>query len=389
MGLDKPKSETVVFVGLSGGVDSGVTAELLKEEGYDVRGVFMKNFSGEDFGIADQCPWEEDQRSAMEVAKHLDIPFRTYNFEKQYRQMVVDYFFEEFAKGRTPNPDVMCNKTIKFDVFLQRALEDGADMIATGHYARVVHQGEEFSNLKDPSEIVDTSVPADKHYLLKGTYDQKDQTYFLNTFTQEQLEKVLFPIGHLTKPEVRKLGEKFGLPNFDRPDSQGICFIGEIDLVNFLKSQIPEKQGEIRDADTDEVIGEHEGVYFYTIGQRRGLNLGGFGVPYFVSGKDVDRNILYAAKGSRNPKLFKSELRLESTHFIEGELSPELAEKYLNKPLTASIRYRQTPQPGKFVKISADESVFIFEQPQRAITEGQSLVAFDGDICLGGGVIGA
>ncbi len=373
--MAKSKSDTVVFVGLSGGVDSGVTAALLKEEGYDVRGIFMKNFSGEDFGVVDQCPWEEDQASALEVAEYLDIPFRTYNFEKQYRQSVVDYFFEEFAKGRTPNPDVMCNKTIKFDVFLQRALEDGADMIATGHYARVRH--------------ADGSEDAPKtHQLLKGSYSLKDQTYFLHTFLQDQLERTLFPIGHLTKPEVRKLAEKFGLPNYDRPDSQGICFIGEIDLINFLKSEIPEKQGEIRDADTDEVIGEHEGVYFYTIGQRRGLRLSGHGVPYFVSGKDVERNILYAAKGSRNPALFSAKVKLETTHFIEGEVTPELVEKYLNKPITASIRYRQEPQPGRFTKISQNETVFIFDQPQRAITAGQSLVPYEGDVCLGGGIIG-
>lgn len=366
--MSKSKSDTMVFVGLSGGVDSGVTAALLKEEGYDVRGVFMKNFSGEDFGVADQCPWEEDQASAMEVAEYLDIPFRTYNFEKQYRQSVVDYFFEEFAKGRTPNPDVMCNKTIKFDVFLQRSLADGADMIATGHYAQVTHG---------------------KHnQLLRGTYREKDQTYFLHTFTQDQLSKVLFPIGNITKPEVRNLARKFGLPNAERPDSQGICFIGEIDLIKFLKSEIPEKQGEIRDADTDEVIGEHEGVYFYTIGQRRGLSLGGYGVPYFVSGKDVEKNILYAAKGSRNPKLFAKEVKLESTHFIQGDVSEDIINTYTNKPITASVRYRQEPQPGRFTEITATNSTFIFDEPQRAITSGQSLVAYDDEVCLGGGVIG-
>jgi tRNA-specific 2-thiouridylase len=353
----------VVFVGMSGGVDSAVSAALLQEQGYDVRAVFMKNFSGVDFGVADQCPWEEDQASALAAAEHLGIPFRTYNFEKEYRQQVVDYFFAEFARGRTPNPDVMCNKTIKFNTFLQRALADGADMIATGHYARIHN--------------------ADSQYqLLKGLDVNKDQTYFLHTFTQDQLSKTFFPVGHLPKPEVRALAAKFGLPNAVRLDSQGICFIGEIDLIKFLKSQIPEKPGEIRDIDTDEVIGEHTGVYFYTIGQRNGLNLGGFGVPYFVVDKDVEQNILYAAKGSRHESLFNAQVELESIHTISGEP----AETLLEKDLTASVRYRQVPQPGRLKQI-AGKMIFVFNEAQRAITPGQSLVIYDDEICLGGSVI--
>ena len=363
-----------VIVGLSGGVDSAVTAALLKKEGYDVRGVFMKNFSGEGYGVEDQCPWEEDQAAAIEVAEFLDIPFRSYNFEKEYRQGVVDYFFEEFAKGRTPNPDVMCNKTIKFDVFLKRALEDGADLIATGHYAR--------KNTKKIKNEKNKTDGENEYQLLKGRDPNKDQTYFLHTFTQDQLSRVLFPIGDIPKPQVRKIASELGLPNAARPDSQGICFIGEIDLIKFLKSQIPVVKGEIRDIDTKEVIGEHDGVAFYTIGQRRGLDLGGFGVPYFVADKDIDQNIIYAAKGSKHPTLFKETVKLENLHMISGQDASYL----LGKPITASIRYRQEPQPGRFVSLD-EEIVFQFDQPQRAITSGQSLVAYDGDICLGGGVI--
>lgn len=363
----KSKNKDNVFVGLSGGVDSGVAAALLLEQGYNVTGVFMKNWSGDDFGIQADCPWEEDQAAAKSVADFLDIPFRTYNFEKEYRQSVVDYFFAEFERGRTPNPDVVCNKTIKFDVFLQRALADGADMIATGHYAR-------------KRKIIESQ---ESYQLLQGVDQNKDQTYFLYTFTQEQLKRVLFPIGHQPKPRVRQIAAEMGLPNAERPDSQGICFIGEIDVVEFLKSRILIRPGEILDIDTKEVIGQHDGVYFYTIGQRKGLNLGGYGVPYFVADKDVDRNIIYAAKGSRHPSLYKTQVILESAHWINPDYPPQLYQ-----PLTASIRYRQQPQAGRFIHIAADKTIFLFDQPQRAITPGQSLVAYHGEVCLGGGVIG-
>lgn len=343
---------------MSGGVDSSVSAALLLQQGYDVTGVFMKNWSGDDFGIQDQCPWEEDQAAAAAACEHLGIPFRSFNFEKEYRARVVDYFFSEYAKGRTPNPDVMCNKEIKFDLFLQKSLAEGADLIATGHYAQVIN--------KDGM-----------YQVLKGKDSNKDQTYFIYNLNQEQLSKVLFPIGHLPKSEVRKLATSFGLPNAERPDSQGICFIGEIDVYKFLRSQLPIKKGEIRDIDTQEVVGEHDGVSFYTIGQREGLGIGGQSIPYFVVEKDLENNIVYVGHGNDHEAMFRSEIQLENLHLIDPSIE-------LNGQLSAVVRYRQKPAAGK---LDAAQMRFTFDKPQRAATSGQSLVIFDGDICIGGGVI--
>jgi len=347
-----------VFVGLSGGVDSAVSVALLKEQGYQVTGVYMKNWSGDDYGIQSECPWEEDQKDAEAVCKTLGIEFRSFNFEKQYRDKVVEYFFAEYEKGRTPNPDVMCNKEIKFKLFLDKAREEGADYIATGHYARHIE---------------------DK--LLKGVDQKKDQTYFLYNLTEEQLAHTFFPVGDLEKPEVRKLAKKFNLPNAEKPDSQGICFIGEINVLKFLMSRIPEKDGGIIDFDSNEKVGTHKGVYFYTIGQREGLHIGGQKIPYFVVDKDVEKNILYVGHGTDHPKMYKSVVELENIHFINPETASEIN---IDKPLSAAVRYRQKPQPGK---LDIENKKFIFEEPQRAVTSGQSLVIYDGDICLGGGII--
>jgi len=232
----KSEEKKKVFVGLSGGVDSAVSAYLLKEQGYDVTGVYMKNWSGDEFGIQADCPWEEDQKDAEAVCKHLGIPFRSLNFEKQYREKVVEYFFSEYEKGRTPNPDVMCNKEIKFKLFLEKAMDEGADFIATGHYARKL-------------EVDGVNK------MLKGVDSNKDQTYFLYNLTQSQLDKVLFPVGEIEKPEVRRIAEKAGLPNAKKPDSQGICFIGEINVLKFLMSKIPVKEGDIIDIDSGKVVG--------------------------------------------------------------------------------------------------------------------------------------
>ncbi|MEP7103602.1 MAG: tRNA 2-thiouridine(34) synthase MnmA [Candidatus Dojkabacteria bacterium] len=375
-----------VFVGLSGGVDSAVSAYLLKKQGYDVTGVYMKNWSGDEFGIQADCPWEEDQKDAEAVCKHIGIPFRSMNFEKQYRDKVVEYFFNEYEKGRTPNPDVMCNKEIKFKLFLEKAISEGADFIATGHYAQKImsYQSSDLRGSQGP-------------FMLKGKDSNKDQTYFLYNLTHDQLDKVLFPIGHLQKPEVRKIAEEAELPNAKKPDSQGICFIGEINVLQFLMSKIPVKEGEIRDIDTNKVVGKHKGVYFYTIGQRDGLGIGGTVVPYFVCKKDIEKNIVYVCLGSDHKALYSQEVELENLHLINPELRDQISEIKLE----ASVRYRQKPVAGKLIRKSLLEEggpaclpsgmknreVFIFDEPVRAVASGQSLVIYSGEVCLGGGVI--
>lgn len=353
----KENAKTKVVVSLSGGVDSAVAACLLIKQGYDVEGVFMKNWSGDEFGLESDCPWEEDQRDAQSVCETLGIPFRSVNFEKEYREKVVNYFFEEYGKGRTPNPDVMCNKEIKFNIFLDKAKELGAEYIATGHYARISREN-------------------GMSILLKGKDSNKDQSYFLHRLTQEQLGKSMFPVGEMEKSEVRSLAKKHNLPIADKKDSQGICFIGKIDVQKFLRSRITKRQGKIVDADTGHTLGEHEGVMFYTVGQREGIGIGGAKEPYFVVDKDIEKNILYVAQGKDNPKLFSNEVKFEDLHLISDE-TPE-------GQLTASIRYRHTPQKGI---LDLENNKFVFEEPQRAPTSGQSIVFYNEDICLGGGTI--
>lgn len=347
-----------VIVALSGGVDSSVSASILVDKGYQVEGVFMKNWSGDDFAINGECPWKQDQEDAQNVAIHLGIPFRSVNFEKEYRRKVVDYFFDEYKKGRTPNPDVMCNKEIKFHVFLDKAKELGADYIATGHYARI-----EKSN--------------DTFLLKTGIDDKKDQSYFLHKLNQEQLKHTMFPIGNLTKSEVREYARSRKLPVANKKDSQGICFIGKINVHKFLKSHIKTHTGNIVDKDTNLKVGEHEGIEFYTIGQRGGLGIGGLQQPYYVTDKDLSTNTLFVVRGDKNKKLYKKIVYFENPNFISGKI-PNITN------IQASIRYRHKPAVGT---LDTRENKFIFLEEQRAITPGQSIVFYDNDVCIGGATI--
>jgi len=346
-----------VFVALSGGVDSAVSALLLKQAGYIVTGVFMKNWSGEEFGISNDCPWKRDQRDAASVCKHLNIPFKTYNFEKEYREEVITYFFDSYRRGETPNPDILCNQHIKFGHFLDKAMAEGADMIATGHYAQI---GE----------------GTDSHPFLQRAADSnKDQTYFLYRLTKEQLSRTLFPIGHLTKSKVRKIAEKQRLPVAKKKDSQGICFVGKVNLREFLSQELLEKKGKIIDIDTGHEVGTHSGAWFYTNGQREGLRIGGSIKPYFVAGKNVGDNIVYVAKGKDNPHLYSRTLSLRDAHWINNPSANSTS-------LIGIVRYRQIPVP-----CIIHENIIIFDAPVWKPTIGQSVVLFNENEVLGGGII--
>lgn len=346
-----------VVVGMSGGVDSSVTAALLKEQGYFVVGVYMKNWS-EDFGDYG-CTWAEDAEDARKVAQVLNIPFYVWNFEKEYHDKVVDYFFKEYAAGRTPNPDILCNSEIKFKVFLEKAMALGADFVATGHYARVKKVGFDYQ-------------------LLKGIDPAKDQSYFLYRLNQSQLSKVLFPIGEYYKSEVRELARKFELPTYAKKDSQGICFIGKIDVREFLMEHVKAKVGEIVTS-TGEVIGSHAGLPYYTIGQREGIGIGGKG-PYYVVNKDLDSNKLVVTNDRNDPKLYTQEFEISEVSWTNEE--PKF-------PLTAgvSIRYHHPDYLARLEKSDSGRLKVSFETPQRAVTPGQSAVIYLGDKLIGGGII--
>ncbi len=346
-----------VAVGLSGGVDSSVAAFLLQQEGYEVVAYYMKNWSS-DIGKF-KCPWKEDQEYALRVADHLKIPIYTLNFEKEYKEKVVDYLFEGYKKGITPNPDIMCNKEIKFKLFLDKVTKIGADMIATGHYSRIS---------KDSKNI---------YHLLKGKDGNKDQSYFLYTLNQYQLSKTLFPVGEYEKPEIRKIAKKAKLPTANKVDSQGICFIGEVNIAEFLKTQIKPRIGDIVTID-GEKIGTHQGVYYYTIGQRKGIGIGG-GLPYFVIEKDIKNNKLIVARGSWNEELFQKQCLVTDLQWTNKK--PKL-------PMKCSIktRYRQENQECEIFEHDNNIKV-IFKEKQRAITSGQSAVFYKKNECLGGGII--
>ncbi len=359
-----------VVVGLSGGVDSSVAAYLLKEAGYEVIGLFMVNWDsaanrdvlGNPNIMEATCPQEQDYQDALNVANHLDIPLERVDFIEEYWNDVFKYFLEEYDKGRTPNPDILCNKYIKFDAFKEHAENLNADYIAMGHYARVKQNGE--------------------IRLLRGVDDNKDQTYFLSQLKQSQLEDVLFPVGHLSKTEVRTIAEEQKLPTASKKDSTGICFIGEREFNLFLKNYLPAKPGEIKTLDGD-VIGRHEGLMHYTIGQRKGLGIGGLkdyeNKPWFAVGKDLETNTLYVAQGYHHPYLYSTSCTLEDVNLITSE-------PVFDRELTAKFRYRQADKSVKIIK--KDDTVHVvFDKPVRAVTPGQACVFYDNEICLGGGTI--
>jgi len=348
-----------VVVGLSGGVDSAVAALLLKEAGHAVTGLFMKNWEEDDTDA--HCTAEDDLKEVRAVCDALAIPFQTVNFAAEYWDRVFQYFLDEHKAGRTPNPDVLCNKEIKFKAFLDHALTLGAEKIATGHYAQVRETG--------------------GHYqLLRGADTAKDQTYFLYSLGQAELSRTLFPIGHLAKTEVRAMARAAGLPNHDRKDSTGICFIGERDFRDFLKRYLPAQPGEMRTLAGD-YMGQHEGAMYYTIGQRQGLGIGGAGAAWYVVDKDIGRNILYVEQGEHHPALYNPALLASQWHWVAG------APPSLPHACTAKVRYRQTDQPCSIEQIFSGSARITFATPQRAVTPGQSVVFYEGEVCLGGAVI--
>lgn len=354
--------DTRVYVGMSGGVDSSLTAALLVEQGYNVTGVYMKNWTQDMPGL--KCPWADDLADAKRVAVHLGIDFEVFDFEREYKQKVVDYMIDEYKAGRTPNPDIMCNQEVKFKLFLETALERGADFIATGHYARVVHD----SNSNSQFSISKLLMAKDMN---------KDQTYFLYRVTGEALAKTLFPLGKYTKPEVRKMAEERGLTTAAKPDSQGICFVGQIGIRDFLSQYVEQKPGDIIDKQSGEKVGTHDGAIFYTLGQRHGLDVGG-GLPYYVVGKDMDKNEVYVSRDLNDESLWKKEIELSDIHWI----NPHFSFPGPQSPLQVRVRHR-----APLVPAILDGNILKLEQPQRAVAAGQSIVLYDGDVCLGGGIV--
>lgn len=393
-----------VVIGLSGGVDSSVAAHLLIEQGYEVIGLFMKNWHDDSVTISDDCPWLEDSHDAMIVAQNLGIPFQTIDLSEEYKTRIVDYMFREYEQGRTPNPDVLCNREIKFDVFLKAAMSLNADFVATGHYCRkatVEIEGKEY------------------HRLLAGKDDNKDQSYFLCQVNQEQLSKALFPIGELTKPEVREIAKKLDLVTADKKDSQGLCFIGKVRLPEFLQQKLKPKKGTVIEIPADSTIylgtpkelakdhseedliritsaithkpsdgkkvGEHQGAHYYTVGQRKGLGIGGTPLPLFVLETNTVDNIVYMGQGDQHPGLYRKGLFIttEDIHWTrpDKKLSPGQAQVYLTR-----IRYRQGLE--KATLYQTEKGLYIiFDHPERGVAKGQFAAWYDGDELIGSGVI--
>ncbi|MDG3581489.1 MULTISPECIES: tRNA 2-thiouridine(34) synthase MnmA [Galbibacter] len=391
-----------VIVGLSGGVDSSVTAYLLKEQGYEVIGLFMKNWHDDSVTISNECPWLEDSNDALMVAEKLGIPFQTVDLSEQYKERIVDYMFNEYERGRTPNPDVLCNREIKFDVFLKIALDLGADYVATGHYCR-----------KETVEINGKPV----HRLLAGVDPNKDQSYFLCQLSQEQLSRTLFPIGELTKPEVRKIASENNLITAEKKDSQGLCFIGKVRLPDFLQQKLKPKEGQIIEVAPEKVlekrivpafhskkeelefnaqkvnystadgkvVGKHQGAHYFTKGQRKGLAVGGTPEPLFVIETDVDENVIYTGQGKNHPGLYRKALFVtnDELHWVREDLALKVDDTI---EVMARIRYRQPLQKATLYKV--DSGLYVdFEQAQSAITEGQFVAFYLGEELIGSGVI--
>lgn len=396
-----------VVVGLSGGVDSSVTAHLLIEQGYEVIAMFMRNWVDDSVIISDECPWVEDSNDALAVAEKLGIPFHVIDLSEQYKERIVDYMFREYEKGRTPNPDILCNREVKFDIFLNAAMRLKADYVATGHYV----QKETFIN-EEGKEV---------HKLIAGADPGKDQSYFLCQLSQEQLGKALFPIGHLQKSEVRKIAKEQDLITAEKKDSQGLCFIGKVRLPDFLQQQLKPKTGEVRELSEDAAnfeslkingsatfnskkeelialttpysyqptdgkkVGEHNGAHYFTIGQRKGLGIGGTPEPLFVIEKDTDNNIIYTGQGENHPGLLRKGLFVpkEEVHWVRPDLALSAGE---SKQYLARIRYRQPLEP---VEIYAEEEglYFIFENHQKGIAPGQFVAWYDDTELIGSGEI--
>ncbi|MBC3759440.1 tRNA 2-thiouridine(34) synthase MnmA [Hyunsoonleella sp. SJ7] len=391
-----------VVVGLSGGVDSSVAAYLLKEQGYEVIGLFMKNWHDDSVTISNECPWLDDSNDAMLVAEKLGIPFQTIDLSEQYKERIVDYMFKEYEKGRTPNPDVLCNREIKFDVFMNIALELGADYVATGHYCRK-------GTIQNDGETI--------YRLLSGADHNKDQSYFLCQLSQEQLSKALFPIGELTKPEVRELATRLDLVTAEKKDSQGLCFIGKVKLPDFLQQQLKPKDGVIVEVSEDkglysnkasefaskeeeleylsrkieysirdgEIVGKHQGAHYFTKGQRKGLAVGGTPEPLFVIDTDVEENVIYTGQGKNHPGLLKKALFInnDELHWIREDMALKAGE---TMQVQARIRYRQPLQKATLHKV--ENGLYIeFEQFQSAITEGQFAAWYIDEELIGSGVI--
>ena len=350
-----------VFLGMSGGVDSSVSAVLLKEQGYDVTGIYMKNWSKDLPGM--KCPWSEDLADAKRVAVQLDLDFEVWDFESEYKQKVVDYMLAEFQRGRTPNPDVICNELIKFKQFYDRAMQRGADYIATGHYARVLSGSE-------------LNLPDNNTYLCRAVDENKDQPYFLYRMSDMATAKTLFPVGNMTKPEVKDLAAEKGLDVARKKESMGVCFVGEVGMKDFLREYLDTRPGEIREAETEKVLGYHDGVIFYTIGQRHGLALGG-GLPYYVVGKDLAQNLVYVSKNLNHEDLWKKQLKLEDMCWRSG------SESLLKQgELTVRLRHR-----APLLKAQLENDTLVFDEEIKKPAAGQSAVLYSGGVCLGGGII--
>ncbi|MCT3761090.1 tRNA 2-thiouridine(34) synthase MnmA [Elizabethkingia anophelis] len=391
-----------IVVGLSGGVDSSVAAYLLKQQGHDVVGLFMRNWNDASVTLEDECPWIEDSNDALMVAQKLGIPFQVIDMSELYKERIVDYMFEEYEKGRTPNPDVLCNREVKFDAFMDVALSLGAEKVATGHYAQL-------SSVEKDGETI--------YRLLAGNDNNKDQSYFLCQLSQDQLSKALFPIGHLTKPQVREIAKEIGLVTANKKDSQGLCFIGKVSLPEFLKQQLQPKEGEIVEIFRDfsgfnqpqpefsskqeeleylsskikyqksdgKVIGKHQGAQYYTIGQSKGLGIGGHKESCFVISRDMENNILFVGESHSFPGLYKKALKInnDEVKWIRKDLQLQNSE---SREVMARIRYRQPLQKATIYQFE-DAFYIEFEEPQSAIAEGQFAAWYDGEETLGSGVI--